>query len=83
MVLHYYLKDWAQDTWVATEQDKTEAPSHPHIAIGAYKSQLEVLNLSFVGAEYAQSEAGYLEGALISAQSAVEPIVQCLKTTSR
>jgi monoamine oxidase len=79
--LHYYLKDWAQDTWVATEQDKTEAPSHPHIAISAYQSQLEVLNLSFVGAEYAQSEAGYLEGALISAQSAMNLIIERLRTS--
>jgi monoamine oxidase len=81
--LHYYLKDWAQDPWVATEQDTAEASSHPHIAISAYKGQLEVLGLSFVGAEYAESEAGYLEGALMSAQSAVEPIVQRLKTASR
>ena len=81
--LHYYLKDWAQDPWVATEQDKSEASSHPRIAISAYKSQLEVLGLSFVGAEYAESEAGYLEGALISVQSVMEPIVQNLKTASR
>jgi monoamine oxidase len=77
--LHYYLKDWAQDPWVATEQDKVEAPSHPHIAISACQSQLDALSLSFVGAEYAQSEAGYLEGALMSAQSVVEPIMKRLK----
>jgi monoamine oxidase len=72
--LHYYLKDWAQDPWVATAQDNIEAPNHPHIRINAYQDQLDALNLSFVGAEYAQAEAGYLEGALISALSVVESL---------
>jgi monoamine oxidase len=77
--LQYYVKDWAQDPWVATAQDKAEVPNHPHIAMNTYRNQLDALSLSFVGAEYAQSEAGYLEGALISAQSEAESIVERLQ----
>ena len=81
--LQYYLKDWAQDQWVATAQDKAESPSHPHLVLNAYRNQLDVLNLSFVGAEYAPSEAGYLEGALISAQSEVDHMLERLGTRGR
>jgi monoamine oxidase len=63
------LKDWAQDEWVCTGDDTSEPSRHPAINLQPYKKELESQNVSFVGAEYAETEAGYLEGALISVGS--------------
>lgn len=64
-----YLKDWAMDTQVATPKDLLEAPAHPQLDLGAYHSWLTEMSLHFAGTEYAEMEAGYLEGALLSAQA--------------
>lgn len=66
-----YLKDWAQDRWVATEQDIVESPRHAVFDMEQYRNELESLHLHFVASEFAQSEAGYLEGALSAADLAV------------
>jgi len=60
------LKDWAQDEWVCTDEDISESPRHPAINLQRYRTELDSHNISFVGSEYAEVEAGYLEGALIS-----------------
>ena len=67
-----YLKDWAQDRWVATEQDIVESPRHAEFDMQPYQNELESLQLHFVASEFAQSEAGYLEGALSAADLAVQ-----------
>lgn len=58
------LKDWAQDEWIASEQDLSEAPQHPDLNLTPWSAELSRLGLHFVGSEYAPEEAGYLEGAL-------------------
>ena len=70
-----YLKDWAQDRWVATDQDIVESPRHAAFDLGQYQSELDSLKLHFVASEFAQSEAGYLEGALSAADSAVQRVI--------
>jgi monoamine oxidase len=68
------LKDWAQDRWVATEQDIVESPRHAAFDMEFYRNELESLQLHFVASEFAQSEAGYLEGALSAADLAVNSL---------
>ena len=63
----YYLKDWSQDCWVATSQDIDELPQHPQVSLHAGAKGLDQQRLYFCGAEYASSEAGYVEGALMAA----------------
>jgi monoamine oxidase len=66
-----YLKDWSQDRWVATEQDIVESPRHAEFDLEQYRNELELLRLHLVASEFAQSEAGYLEGALSAADLAL------------
>ena len=66
-----YLKDWSQDRWVATEQDIVESPRHAVFDMEHYRNELESLRLHLVASEFAQSEAGYLEGALSAADLAL------------
>ncbi len=63
-----YFKDWSKDVYVATEQDLNEPPAHPHLYLAPHQKELARNKLSFVGTEYASEEAGYLEGALASAE---------------
>jgi monoamine oxidase len=63
-----YLKDWANDSLVSTQQDIDSIPEHPHLNLLPYQQSLAEIGLSFAGTEYAVSEAGYLEGALVSAE---------------
>lgn len=71
-VQNIYFKDWAKDPWITTAQDINDMPEHPYINLQAYQSTLVDIGLFFAGTEYAsnQSEAGYLEGALCSAERA-------------
>ncbi|MGH1485768.1 MAG: flavin monoamine oxidase family protein [Cellvibrionaceae bacterium] len=67
-----HLKDWANDTTVCTALDISETPQHPAIDLSPYEATLTDKKLSFIGAEYANDEAGYLEGALASVESLLE-----------
>ena len=58
------LKDWAQDEWIVSGQDLSEAPQHPDLNLAPWCAGLSRLGLRLVGSEYASEEAGYLEGAL-------------------
>ena len=69
-----YLKDWAQDKWVATDQDNMESPRHAEFAAIKHQEELELLRLHFAASEFAQLEPGYLEGALLAADAAVEGV---------
>jgi len=66
-----YLKDWARDEWVATDQDVKESPRHAAFTIGRHQQELESLGLHLAASEFARNEPGYLEGALEAADSAV------------
>jgi monoamine oxidase len=69
-----YLTDWAKDKWVATEQDIAEPPKHAELNLNHYEQELKQLNLYFVASEFAQIEAGYLEGALTAVETALNGI---------
>ncbi|MFT5701965.1 MAG: monoamine oxidase [Desulforhopalus sp.] len=71
-----YLKDWAQDKWVATDQDVMESPRHSSFVVEQYKTELEALSLHLVASEFALFETGYLEGALLAADTAIKNILQ-------
>ena len=66
-----YLKDWALDSWVATDRDVMEQPVHPDMNLALHAEELAELNLGFAATEVARDEAGYLEGALLAAEAAV------------
>lgn len=72
-----YLKDWAQDKWVATDQDIMEAPRHPTLVIAQHNEELRSLGLHLAASECAPLEAGYLEGALLAADAAVQRFLDC------
>lgn len=58
------MKDWAQDEWIVSEQDLSEASQHPVLNLAPWSAELSQLGLHLVSSEYASEEAGYLEGAL-------------------
>jgi monoamine oxidase len=73
-----YLKDWAQDKWVATDQDIMESPQHASFPMLQHKKELESLNLHLAASEFAHMETGYLEGALLASDTAVKACCQKL-----
>jgi monoamine oxidase len=66
-----YLTDWATDRWVTTAQDRAESPRHAAFSIKQFAQELEALKLHLVASEFAQFEAGYLEGALMAVDMAI------------
>ncbi|MEH6611327.1 MAG: FAD-dependent oxidoreductase [Halioglobus sp.] len=66
-----YLTDWAADHWVATEQDRSESPRHAAFFIKQFTQELGALKLHLVASEFAQLEAGYLEGALMTVDQTI------------
>jgi len=77
-----YLKDWAQDKWVATGQDVIESPRHSAFIMEQHKKELEALSLHLVASEFAQFEAGYIEGALLAVDTAIKNIQSGLSRSS-
>ena len=73
-----YLKDWAQDKWVATDQDIMESPQHASFPMLQHKKELKSLNLHLAASEFAHMETGYLEGALLASDTAVKACCQKL-----
>lgn len=71
------LKDWAQDKWVATDLDVMESPRHATFPMLQHKKELESLKLHLAASEFAQFEAGYLEGALLASDTAVKAVKAC------
>jgi monoamine oxidase len=70
--LHY--QDWAKDEWVATPQDQAEASQHPSIDLSKWQKELDAMNMFFAGSEFSPTDAGYMEGAIIASQRAVEAL---------
>ena len=66
-----YLRDWATEPWVATEQDCMESPRHAAFNMQPFAEELASLKLYLVASEFAKFEAGYLEGALMAVDQAV------------
>ncbi|WP_210545911.1 FAD-dependent oxidoreductase [Rhodoferax sp. PAMC 29310] len=69
------LKDWAQDEWVVSDRDLFEPPQHPALNLAPWSAELRRLGLHLVGSEYAENEAGYLEGALCAVESFLDAAI--------
>ena len=69
-----YVKDWAIDPFCTTEQDINEPSKHPKFNHHGLEDELTALGLYLAGSEFAEQDAGYLEGALHSADKAVSAI---------
>ena len=69
-----FVKDWAKDKDVCTGQDLSEGSRHPHINMQTCDSALLGENLYLAGSEFADADAGYLEGALRSVNTAIEKL---------
>ena len=70
------LKDWAQEEWIASEQDLSETPQHPHLNLAPWTPELTRMGLHLVGSEFAREEAGYLEGALYAVEASLDAILK-------
>ncbi|MEH6442880.1 MAG: FAD-dependent oxidoreductase [Oceanospirillaceae bacterium] len=66
-----YLKSWGNDQYVATNADRAQAPEHPYFNMKRFEQELSSLSLYLAGSEVSTSEAGYLEGAIYAADTAV------------
>lgn len=69
-----YVKNWSKDVFTATALDIQEPPCHPFFNLPSYQAELSQLSLSLVASEFAQHEAGYLEGALNAVDLAIEQL---------
>jgi monoamine oxidase len=66
-----YLKSWGNDEYVATGEDREQVPEHPHFNMQRFERELSSLNLYLAGSEFSTHEAGYLEGAILAADTAI------------
>lgn len=71
--LHDY-HDWAKDNLVATATDQAEASQHPIIDMRKWKEKLNVMGLYFAGSEFSTIDAGYMEGAIVASQQAIQTL---------
>jgi monoamine oxidase len=69
-----HIKCWGNDEFVATNRDRVEPPAHPYFELSEFESELLVLNLYLAGSEFSEYEAGYLEGAIIAADKAINSL---------
>jgi len=70
-----YYKDWGSDTCIANSFDQKQAPMHPYINLTSEQAQLTHIKLHLAASEFSESEAGYMEGAIIAARRAVQKIL--------
>lgn len=76
LATHVFLKDWAEDDRVATVADSREQTRHAYVPMQQFAQELNQLQLGLAGSEFAAQEAGYLEGAILASQAAVDRIIQ-------
>ncbi len=62
--IYVALKDWSGEPFIATQQDREEAPAHAEFPFESFRCELDSLSVHLAGSEYATVEPGYLEGAL-------------------
>jgi monoamine oxidase len=72
---HTYYKDWGADTSIANTFDQEQSPMHPHIDLVSEQAQLRTLKLYLAASEFSESDAGYMEGAIVAARRAVDKIL--------
>ena len=71
----YFIKDWAEDKFVANKDDQTQPSQHPEFDFSNLEEQLSNLNIHFVASEFAKQEAGYLEGAIYAVDDAIKSFI--------
>lgn len=69
-----FYKDWAMESFTATEYDRRAAHDHPVYQPPAGESGIWEGRLLFAGTETSDHMGGYLEGALASAERAVQAV---------
>ncbi|WP_054114209.1 flavin monoamine oxidase family protein [Marinagarivorans algicola] len=69
-----FYKDWAADKYVAAKRDISESPAHPHFALSRHQQELAQKNLYLVGSEFADTDAGYLEGAVCAVNALIDSV---------
>lgn len=67
---HYI--DWASNEFIATAADVAEPSQHAHFNQAKFETELQDLKLGLIGAEFSQSEAGYVAGAVDHVNKIVE-----------
>lgn len=67
-----YLKDWAKEPLICTGQDQSEGSRHPIIQTSLFSEAYAEQNMFFAGSEYAEEDAGYLEGAIVAVDNAIK-----------
>ena len=73
----FYLKDWAQERFTATEFDQRGPHEHPLFNPPDGKNSIWDNQVLLAGTETDDQLGGYLEGALASAERAVKEGMQC------
>ena len=69
-----YYKDWGNDVFTANALDQQQASAHPHTNLNEQQAQLQQAHLYLATSEFAASEAGYMEGAIVAAHKAVNDL---------
>ncbi len=69
------LEDWALDSAICTDKDILEGSQHPNIDIGKFERALQDKRIYFAGSEFSTNDAGYLEGALLAVNRAMNALV--------
>ncbi len=69
-----FYKDWAADQYVAAKRDISERPAHPHFALSRHQKELAQKNLYLAGSEFADIDAGYLEGAVCAVNAFIDTL---------
>lgn len=59
---HYI--DWANNSFISSATDIYEPSQHAHFNQAKYSAELNKLNLGLIGAEFSQTEPGYIAGAI-------------------
>jgi monoamine oxidase len=59
---HYI--DWASNAFISSSADVSEPSQHAHFDQARFRSELNDLNLGFIGSEFSQTEPGYIAGAI-------------------
>ena len=75
------IHDWARETMTATTADQPPLTHHPRYCLGA-RPQWDG-RLIFAGSESALQFAGYLEGALVASQAALDLLTAPLATNPK
>lgn len=73
--LKVFLIDWSDENYTATVDDQAGAANHPDYGLPAEANQIWQQRLLFAGTETANTDGGYLEGALNSAEQAVSTLI--------